>query len=100
MSIEENSAQFCFKCQKQMHADGDRDEDQSLPVSAVRYRRRRIQTIGPDGHPGACIRRIYAQLIRSTELEIDKRHLDADGMTDIMFTDRAPGHLPWARPSI
>ena len=48
----------------------------------------------------ACIRRIHARLIRSTELEIDKRHLDADGMTDIMFTDRAPGHLPWARPSI
>jgi hypothetical protein len=31
----------------------------------------------------ACIRRINAQLIRSSELEIDRRHLDADGMTDI-----------------
>ncbi len=29
----------------------------------------------------ASIRRIHAQLIRSTELEIDTRHLDADGMT-------------------
>jgi hypothetical protein len=45
----------------------------------------------------ACIRRIHAQLIRSTELEIDKRHLDADGVTGIMFTDRAPTNSPWAR---
>ena len=43
----------------------------------------------------ACIRRIHAQLILSTELEIDTRHLDADGMTDIMFTDRSLDSLPW-----
>jgi hypothetical protein len=45
----------------------------------------------------ACIRRIHAQLIRSTELEIDTRHLDADGMTDIMFADRSLDSLPWLR---
>jgi hypothetical protein len=38
----------------------------------------------------ACIRRINAQLIRSTELEIDRRHLDADGMMDIIYADRVP----------
>ena len=45
----------------------------------------------------ACIRRIHAQLIRSTELEIDKRHLDADGMTAIMYFDRLPPNSPWMR---
>ena len=45
----------------------------------------------------ACIRRINAQLIRSTELEIEKCCLDADGMTGVMFSDPAPGPSPWAR---
>ena len=44
----------------------------------------------------ACIRRMNAQLIRSTEREIEKRFLDADGMTRIT-TDNAPGPSPWAR---
>ena len=35
----------------------------------------------------ACIRRIHAELIRSTELEIDKKDLNADGMTEIVFGD-------------
>jgi hypothetical protein len=48
----------------------------------------------------ACIRRIHAQLIRSTELEIDKRHLDADGMTDVIYADRVPTNSPWTRPSL
>jgi hypothetical protein len=47
----------------------------------------------------ACIRRIHAQLIRSTEMEIDKRHLDADGMTAIIYADPPATHSPWARPS-
>jgi hypothetical protein len=42
----------------------------------------------------ACIRRIHAQLIRSTELEIDKRHLDNDGMTAIMYFERLRGPRP------
>jgi hypothetical protein len=33
----------------------------------------------------ACIRRIHAELIRSTELEVDKKDLTADGMTEIIF---------------
>ena len=48
----------------------------------------------------ACIRRIHAQPIRSTELEIDKRYLDADGMTAIIYFDRLPDHSPWARQSL
>jgi hypothetical protein len=47
----------------------------------------------------ACIRRIHAQLIRSTELAIDKRHLDADGTTAIIYAEPSPGHSPWARQS-
>jgi hypothetical protein len=43
----------------------------------------------------ACIRRIHAQPICSTELAIDKRHLDADGMTAVMYFDRLPDHSPW-----
>jgi hypothetical protein len=46
----------------------------------------------------ACIRRINAQPIRNTELEIDKRHLDADGMTAVIYFDRLPDHSPWAQP--
>lgn len=38
----------------------------------------------------ACIRRIHAQLLCSTEREIDKHYLDGDGMTGIMFADRLP----------
>jgi hypothetical protein len=38
----------------------------------------------------ACIRRIHAELIRSSEREIEKRFLDADGMTDIISADRLP----------
>jgi hypothetical protein len=45
----------------------------------------------------ACIRRIHGQFIRSTALEIDKRHLDADGMTAIMDFDSRPDHSPLAR---
>jgi hypothetical protein len=47
----------------------------------------------------ACIRRIHGQLIRSTQLEIDKRHLDDDGMTAIMYFDHLPEHSPWAQLS-
>jgi predicted RNA-binding protein len=36
----------------------------------------------------ACIRRIHAKLIRRTELEIDKKDLNTDGMTEIGFVDR------------
>jgi hypothetical protein len=36
----------------------------------------------------ACIKRIRAQLIRRTELEIDKKDLNADGMTEVGFYDR------------
>lgn len=39
----------------------------------------------------ACIRRLNAQLIRSSELEIEKRLLDTDGMTEIISADRLPG---------
>jgi hypothetical protein len=45
----------------------------------------------------ACIRRIRAELIRSTELEIDKKDLNADGMTEIVFGDRPDQVSPWAR---
>jgi hypothetical protein len=38
----------------------------------------------------ACIRRIHAEIIKRTELEIDKRYLNSDGMTEIGFVD------PWA----
>ncbi len=48
----------------------------------------------------ACIRRINAQLIRSSELEIDKRPLDADGMTDIIYADRVPTNSLWTLPSL
>jgi hypothetical protein len=43
-----------------------------------------------------CIRRIHAQLIRSTEPKIDRRHLDNDGMTAVMYFDSLPEHSPWA----
>ena len=35
----------------------------------------------------ACIRRIHAEIIKRTELEIDKRYLNSDGMTEIGFVD-------------
>jgi hypothetical protein len=35
----------------------------------------------------ACIRRIHAELIRSSELEVDKKDLNADGMTEPVFVD-------------
>ena len=38
----------------------------------------------------ACIRRIHAEIIKCTGLEIDKRHLNSEGMTEIGFVD------PWA----
>ena len=38
----------------------------------------------------ACIKRIGAELIHRTELEIDKQDLDADGMTELGIVDRAP----------
>jgi hypothetical protein len=36
----------------------------------------------------ACIKRIGAELIRRTELEIDKKDLNADGMTEFGVVDR------------
>lgn len=36
----------------------------------------------------ACIRRIHAELIRSTELKIEKKDLNANGMTEVGFYDR------------
>jgi hypothetical protein len=45
----------------------------------------------------ACTRRIHAELIRSSEYEIEKRFLDADGMTDIIPADRLPNDSPLAR---
>jgi hypothetical protein len=47
-----------------------------------------------------CIRRIHAELIRSIGIEIDKRHLEAVGMTEIIFADRSPANWPWARHSM
>lgn len=44
----------------------------------------------------ACIRRIHAQPICGTELAY-RRHLDADGMTAVMYFDRLPDHSPWGR---
>jgi hypothetical protein len=35
----------------------------------------------------ACIRHIHAEAIRRTELEIDKRLLNSDGMTEVGFFD-------------
>jgi hypothetical protein len=35
----------------------------------------------------ACIKRIRAELIHRTEVEIDKKDLDGDGMTAIGFID-------------
>jgi hypothetical protein len=35
----------------------------------------------------ACIKRIHAQIIKRTELQIDKRYLTSDGMTEIGFVD-------------
>ena len=37
----------------------------------------------------ACIRRIHAHAIRRTELEIDKRFLNGDGMTEVGLLERA-----------
>jgi hypothetical protein len=39
----------------------------------------------------ACIRRIHAEIIKRTELEIDKQYVNSDGMTEIGFVD--PGAL-------
>ena len=44
----------------------------------------------------ACIRRIHAELIRSTELEIDKKDLNIDGMTEIVFGDSPAQAFPRA----
>ena len=38
----------------------------------------------------ACIRRIHAEIIKRTELEIDKQYLNGDGMTGIGFFDGEP----------
>lgn len=40
----------------------------------------------------ACIRRIHAQIIKRSELEIDKKDLNSDGMTECGFAggDRDP----------
>jgi hypothetical protein len=38
----------------------------------------------------ACIKRIGADLIHRTELEIDKKDLNADGMTELGIVDREP----------
>ena len=38
----------------------------------------------------ACIKRIRADLIHRTELEIDKKDLNADGMTEFGVVDREP----------
>jgi hypothetical protein len=35
----------------------------------------------------ACIRRIHAEIIKRSELEIDKRYLNSEGMTEIGFVD-------------
>ena len=35
----------------------------------------------------ACIKRVGAELIHRTELEIDKRYLNGEGMTEIGFVD-------------
>jgi hypothetical protein len=44
----------------------------------------------------ACIRRIHGELIRNTELEIDKKDLNAGGMTEI-FLDQSAQASPSAR---
>ncbi len=36
--------------------------------------------------PG-CIRRIRAEIIKRTELEIDKQYVNSDGMTEVGFVD-------------
>jgi hypothetical protein len=35
----------------------------------------------------ACIRRIRGEIIKRSELEIDKQYLNSDGMTEIGFVD-------------
>ena len=35
----------------------------------------------------ACIRRIHAEIIKRTELEIDKQYVDSDGMTEVGVVD-------------
>jgi hypothetical protein len=35
----------------------------------------------------ACIRRIRGEIIKRTELEIDRQYLNSDGMTEIGFVD-------------
>lgn len=35
----------------------------------------------------ACIRRIHAEIIKRTELEIDRQYVNSEGMTEIGFID-------------
>ena len=44
----------------------------------------------------ACIRRIRGEIIKRTELEIDKRFLNGDGMTEVGFLERALPVAPCA----
>jgi hypothetical protein len=60
----------------------------------VKVYRFRLYDIGGEGFKisdrmatPACIRRIHAEIIKRTELEIDKQYLNSDGMTEIGFVD-------------
>jgi hypothetical protein len=46
----------------------------------------------------ACIKRIGAELIHRTELEIDKKDLKADGMTELGMVDREP--FQWLKSDV
>jgi hypothetical protein len=87
-----------LQSQKKIHADGTRMN------GTIKIYRFRQYDIGADEFKLssrmatlACIRRIHAELIRSSEREIEKRFLDADGMTDIISDDRLPGKPTSAR---
>jgi hypothetical protein len=87
-----------LQSQKKIHANGTR---MNGTIKVYRFRQ---YDIGADEFKLssrmatlACIRRIHAELIRSSEREIEKRFLDADGMTDIISADRLPGKSTSAR---
>ncbi len=43
----------------------------------------------------ACIRRIHAEIIKRTELEIDKQYVNGDGMTEVGFIDPEAFRTYW-----
>ena len=68
-----------------------RQQDKTGRVNVYRFR---LYDIASDDFKisnrmatAACIRRIRAEIIRRTELEIDKQYVNSDGLTDIGFID-------------